>query len=61
MFLRIPDQKRMTPLSFSITYPRGRYIIRVSKHVAAVVDGVIRDDYPINPARFVYGAWKVHI
>ena len=35
--------KRMTVLQFAEKHPTGRYIVRVSHHEAAVVDGVIRD------------------
>jgi hypothetical protein len=39
--------------------PMGRLIVYVSKHVVAVVDGVIRDldDCSRNETRCVYGYW----
>jgi len=40
--------------------PAGRLIVRVSKHITAVIDGVIHDTY--NPSRggtrCVYGYWR---
>ena len=39
--------------------PPGRLIVRVSKHITAVIDGVIRDthDPSRNGTRCVYGYW----
>jgi hypothetical protein len=39
--------------------PPGRLIVRVSKHITAVIDGVIRDthDPSRNGTRCVYGFW----
>jgi hypothetical protein len=41
--------------------PRGRIICNVSKHYAAVIDGVINDTYDCsrNGTRCVYGYWIV--
>jgi hypothetical protein len=40
--------------------PKGRLVVHVSKHVTAVIDGVINDTY--NPSRdgtrCVYGYWR---
>lgn len=40
--------------------PSGRLIVRVSKHLVAVLDGVIHDTYDCsrNGTRCVYGYWK---
>lgn len=40
--------------------PGGRLIVRVSKHVTAVIDGVVHDtfDPSRNGARCVYGYWS---
>lgn len=40
--------------------PRGRLIVAVSKHIVAVVDGVIHDthDPSRDETRCVYGYWQ---
>ena len=40
--------------------PPGRLIVRLSKHVCAVIDGVVYDTYDPsrNGSRCVYGYWK---
>lgn len=40
--------------------PVGRIIVAVSKHYAAVVDGVLRDTFDCSRegTRCVYGYWK---
>jgi hypothetical protein len=41
--------------------PRGRLIVALSKHYAAVIDGVLHDTYDCHRAgtRCVYGYWKL--
>jgi hypothetical protein len=40
--------------------PKGRLIVRVSKHFAAVIDGIVHDRYDPsrNGTRCVYGYWR---
>jgi hypothetical protein len=40
--------------------PPGRLVVRLSKHVAAVVDGVLHDTYDCSRGgtRCVYGYWR---
>ena len=40
--------------------PTGRIVTRLSRHYAAVIDGVVRDTYDSrrNGTRCVYGYWK---
>lgn len=40
--------------------PSGRIVVRVSKHLVAMVDGVIHDNHDCSRAgmRCVYGYWK---
>ena len=40
--------------------PRGRLVVSVSKHIVAVIDGVIHDTYDCSRAgtRCVYGYWR---
>jgi hypothetical protein len=42
--------------------PRGRLIVSVSKHIVAVIDGVIHDthDPSRDGTRCVYGYWRKH-
>jgi hypothetical protein len=41
--------------------PKGRLVLRLSKHAAAVIDGVLHDAYDCsrNGTRAVYGYWKL--
>lgn len=50
---------RMNPVTFAMSHPRGRYILRVSKHVFACIDGMLMDTAPVETMRCVYGAWEV--
>ena len=50
---------RMNLATFCQEYPQGRYICRVAKHVIAVIDGVVYDEQPSDPARCVYTAWRI--
>jgi len=42
--------------------PSGRLMVQVSKHVVAVIDGVIHDmdDWPRDGMPYVYGDWRKH-
>lgn len=42
--------------------PPGRLVVSVSKHLTAVVDGVIHDRYDPSRdgTRCVYGYWRSH-
>lgn len=55
----VKGQWRANPVSFAIWHPRGSYILRVSKHVMACVDGTIMDAWMGEPWRCVYGALEV--
>jgi hypothetical protein len=56
-FQAVKGEPRVTPWTFVQSRPQGPYILRVSKHVCAVLDGVIIDDHSFDPGRCVYGAW----
>lgn len=58
-FPAIRGQRRMTPSEFVIKHPQGRYICKVAKHVFAVIDGVVHDDFENAPDRCVYTAWQI--
>ena len=58
-FPAIKGQRRMNPARFVVDFPEGRYILRVAKHVFAVVDGVAYDTFENAPDRCVYCAWKI--
>lgn len=62
-FPAIKGQRRMNPVTFARKYPEGRFILRLSKHVVACVNGVIMDTSenqgPMGLGwRCVYGAWE---
>ncbi len=58
-FPAVKGQSRMNPATFCEQFKTGRYIVRVAKHVFAIVDGVAYDTSPERPDRCIYGAWKV--
>jgi len=53
--------RQKTVKSFLESYPKGSYIVTVSKHAFAVVDGVMIDNAgeEYKPTRKVTGAYKV--
>lgn len=50
---------RVNPATFALKHREGRFILRVSKHVLACVDGIVLDSSHPDPHRCVYGAWEV--
>jgi hypothetical protein len=58
-FPAVKGKPRMTPAQFCRDYPKGTYILRVTKHVVAVRDGVVFDTFENRPDRCVYTAWAV--
>lgn len=56
-FPAIKNRERMFVAAFPIFYPKGRYIIRQAKHMAAVIEGFVKD-VNFNSRRCVYKAWK---
>jgi hypothetical protein len=58
-FQAVKGQRRMNPSTFCVTYPKGRYICRVAKHVFAITDGVVHDTHPERPDRCIYTAWEI--
>ncbi len=53
-------QPRMNVERFLIAYPKGRYILRMSKHVACVKDGVLLDTFDCRGGqKCVYTAFEV--
>ncbi len=59
--LRFPAAKgelRMTGAEFCKRHLKGRYILRMSHHVAAVKDGVLYDTFD-SSGKCVYTAWEV--
>ena len=50
--------KRMDGYRFAETHPKGSYILRMSKHLVACVDGVILDTWDCR-RKCVYNAYKV--
>lgn len=58
-FPAIKGQRRMNPAAFTEQFKEGRYICRVSKHVFAVIDGVVYDTFESRPDRCIYTAWRI--
>lgn len=62
-FLWVPTMSRGSGCKVHLKpseLPSGRIVVRVSKHLVAVVDGVIHDTHDCSRAgtRCVYGYWK---
>lgn len=57
-FPAVKGKARMTAEVFCKKYPRGRYILRMAHHVAAVKDGVLYDTADTSRC-CVYTAWEV--
>lgn len=57
-FPAIKGEKRMTAQSLVKIDPKGKYIIRVSKHVAALDGGKLLDTWDCSE-KCVYFAWKI--
>lgn len=52
-------EPRMNLATFAEQHPAGTYIVKVAKHVIAVRDGVVYDDFENAPDRCVYTAWRI--
>jgi len=52
-------EPRMNLGTFVATHTEGRFIAKCAKHVIAIVDGVVFDEYPPRPDRCVYTAWAI--
>ncbi len=57
-FPAVKDEKRMDGYSFAESHPTGSYILRMSHHLTACVDGVILDTLDCR-SKCVYNAYKV--
>lgn len=55
----IKGQPRMNIAAFAETHETGTYILRVSKHVFAMIDGVVYDTGESRPDKCVYGYWQI--
>ena len=61
-WISFPAQRgieRMNVLTFCRMFEVGRFIVRVSGHYFAVVDGIAQDDGVTYDRRCVYGVWQV--
>lgn len=56
-FPAVKGMWRVNPVTFALTCPEGRFILRTAKHVLACVDGRISDTSRGAEAACVYGAW----
>jgi len=51
-------EPRMNGERFSEQHPKGRFVLRMAKHLVACVDGVILDTWDCSQ-KCVYGAYRV--
>lgn len=58
-FPAVKGQVRMRAGEFCEKFPAGSFILRVSRHYIACVDGVVMGEYPIEADRCIYGALRV--
>lgn len=58
-FPAVKGEIRMRAKEFCEKFPRGNFVIRVSRHYLACIDGVMQGEYPIEADRCIYGAWRV--
>lgn len=54
----VKGESRITPVTFCYKFPTGKYILRLSHHVIACIDGKYFDEIPCID-RCVYGAWII--
>ena len=57
-FPGIKGEKRMTAKTLSKINPNGKYIIRVSKHVSVLENGVMLDTWDCSD-KCIYFVWKI--
>lgn len=50
-------EKRLTVKAFAEKFDKGRYVVQVAGHAAAIVDGVLYDTWDCGK-KCVYKAWK---
>lgn len=59
----VKGEMRVTPVTFAINHPAGKYILKTAKHVLACIDGVVMDDDDGGTSplayRCVYGYWQL--
>ncbi len=51
-------ESRMALGRFCAEHPDGRFIVRVAKHVVAVINGIAYDEGSLDENRCVYRAWE---
>ena len=57
-FPAVAGEQRMNGHNFATHYPKGTYILRMAKHLATCVDGVLYDSWDSRD-KCVYNAFKV--
>ena len=58
-FQAIRGESRMCIRQFIQDHQVGRYILRVSRHVIALIDGVVMDTFQSRPDKCVYTAFRL--
>jgi hypothetical protein len=59
-FPAVKGQPRMNPVEFARQFPKGLFIVKVSKHILLFRDGVAFDDYKVGDGRCIYTAWEIN-
>ena len=54
---RVGLGRRYTVAKFVEQFPKGRYLVRKSRHAFAVVDGVVHDNWKPGPRCIITDAW----
>lgn len=57
-FPAVKGKPRMNGEMFCKEYPKGRYILRMARHLSCCIDGVIYDTWDCTE-KCVYNAWEV--
>lgn len=57
-FQAVKGKPRLNLLQFCKLHPTGEYVVKISKHVVAVINGVAHDDIEPRWDACVYGAWE---
>lgn len=54
----VPGEPRINGETFGLHFPKGKYILRMAKHLSCCIDGNLIDSWDCSE-KCVYKAWKV--
>ena len=58
IFKAIKGEPRVKGSDFTMLYPKGRYVLKMTGHITVCIDGVILDTWDCTYLS-VYTAWKI--